>query len=644
MRNIFIKYLPYFFFFVAAFVYSLTLAPSLVEIDSGELAAVQFLPGIAHPSGYPLFTLIGHLFTKLPFPVRTITLGNIQAMIYTLGGIIFFYVTLLRIYRGSISEDTIAQNGKVKKPAKKKPAAVKNHQLPGLDVISLLFIAASGMLAFSLTVWRQSTSIEVYSLHFLLLNTILFFSVRAYFSSEVKTKFINNDWVLVFLIMGLSFANHLTTILIFPGIVFLYLKKTGITGSSIKRLIISGIPGFLLMLLFYLYLPITASANPALNWGNPVDFERIFRHVSGKQYQVWMFSSLDAAFKQLWYFLSRLPLEFGYIGIIPVVLGFFKAFRVQKSISVFVLINLLVTVFYSINYDIHDIDSYFLLSFISLTYFAFWGLFFIFELIKDSGRQSQFFTFSLIFVITPLVINFSKADRSEVYIFEDYTKSILASLPQNSIVLTYQWDYFISPAYYLQNVENIREDVVIIDKELLRRSWYFTQLSNSYPDVMRGIIKEKKLFLEALKPFERGDNYNPGILEKYYRAIMTNLISSNITARNIFIAPELVDNEMRKGELQLPGGFSIVPYGFLYKVVPDNSNYIPYTSGLPVIRIPSKTDSYIENIKLFTFSMFSSRALYENAYEETDNARKIIDWLKEYFPEKSLHPELMGIK
>jgi len=52
---------------VVFIVYVTTLAPSVVEIDSGELATVQVLLGIAHPTGYPLFTLLGHLFSLLPF-------------------------------------------------------------------------------------------------------------------------------------------------------------------------------------------------------------------------------------------------------------------------------------------------------------------------------------------------------------------------------------------------------------------------------------------------------------------------------------------------------------------------------------------------------------------------------------------------
>jgi hypothetical protein len=43
----------------AFLVYLKTLAPSVTFIDSGELAAVACTLGIAHPTGYPLFTLLG---------------------------------------------------------------------------------------------------------------------------------------------------------------------------------------------------------------------------------------------------------------------------------------------------------------------------------------------------------------------------------------------------------------------------------------------------------------------------------------------------------------------------------------------------------------------------------------------------------
>ena len=56
--NILKKYLALFISAAAFIIYLFTLAPSVVQIDSGELAALQITLGIAHPTGYPLFTII----------------------------------------------------------------------------------------------------------------------------------------------------------------------------------------------------------------------------------------------------------------------------------------------------------------------------------------------------------------------------------------------------------------------------------------------------------------------------------------------------------------------------------------------------------------------------------------------------------
>src|SRR4051812_34333959 len=48
-------------------IYGVTLCPSVGGGDSGELATVAYTLGIAHPPGYPLYTLFGKLFTTLPF-------------------------------------------------------------------------------------------------------------------------------------------------------------------------------------------------------------------------------------------------------------------------------------------------------------------------------------------------------------------------------------------------------------------------------------------------------------------------------------------------------------------------------------------------------------------------------------------------
>jgi len=77
-------------------VYLTTLAPSVVEIDSGELAAVQCTLGIAHPTGYPLFTILGYLFHLIPLPFSKIYQLNLLTSIWcSLGVGVFVYTSKL---------------------------------------------------------------------------------------------------------------------------------------------------------------------------------------------------------------------------------------------------------------------------------------------------------------------------------------------------------------------------------------------------------------------------------------------------------------------------------------------------------------------------------------------------------------------
>ena len=64
------------------FIYMTTLAPSVLHIDAGELAAVQATLGIAHPTGYPLFTILGYLFLLIPLPFAKIFSANILSSLW----------------------------------------------------------------------------------------------------------------------------------------------------------------------------------------------------------------------------------------------------------------------------------------------------------------------------------------------------------------------------------------------------------------------------------------------------------------------------------------------------------------------------------------------------------------------------------
>ncbi len=613
-------------------IYLTTLAPTVIQIDSGELTAVQVLAGIAHPTGYPLFTMLGYLFALIPLPFTKVYQLNILAAVWCGAGAALF------IYTSKFVLDNISFFQKKENnilPKNKKGSAIKSDD----QVISipegkkyLASILAGFALAFSQTFWFQSTSVEVYSFHIALLNLIILLSLKAYISYLKKDDFNPKAWIFLAMGLALGFSNHMTTLLVLPGIAYLYFEKNKFNLRSYKIIGIMLAVFIPLLILIYLYLPLKASADPILNWGNPNNFERFFRHISGKQYQVWLFSSTAAAKKQLAFFLTTLPAEFSIVLLISV-LGIFVTFFMARKFFYFSLINLIFTVFYSINYDIHDIDSYFLLAYISLAFFTVFGIIKILSVLKIGKYSYSISAVALIlFIAVEGFINYQEVDQSNTYSFKDYSTAVISSVSKNGIIFTYQWDYLVSPSYYFQFVENNRKDVVIIDKELLRRSWYYNQLKTDYPLVLKRLGNVVNKFLAALKPFENDQPYNPALLEKRYRELMTGLVSANITKRDFYVGPELFENEMQRGEFVLPPGYTLVPDLFLFKVV-KGKKYIPAANPDFKIRFPQNKNHYTKFIENIVGTMLTRRALYEMQYDKIERAKIYIQKIKNDLPD-----------
>jgi Protein O-mannosyl-transferase TMEM260-like len=642
MRGLFRRYFAALTGLAVFAVYLITLAPSVVQIDSGELAAVQSTLGIAHPTGYPLFTLLGFLFSKLPLPFTKIFKANLLAAIFCSLGVVF-------LVRSSYLMFGHPQVKPQPKPAAKKSRDKKplRPEAPwALDetarIISSVF---SGLLAaFSLTFWRQSSSVEVYSLHILLISLIIYALFRAYFSAAAeKTKSPLKPWLVFSLCLALGFTNHMTTLLLIPGAALLFFSKEKFGEPSFRKISYSLPVFFGVLLVFYSYLPLRASHRPAINWGNPVNWENFWRHLTGRQYRVWLFSSSQSAREHLAYFIKNLPVEFAYIGLAAIVVGLFYSRKRWKRLSWFLILNLLLTVFYAINYDISDIDSYFILAYISLAFFSAFGFAWLFELLKPRLRAAPLSIPILALpVLLQLVINLPKADERKLYVYEDYTRAVMGSVAPESVIFSYQWDYFISASLYFQQVEGFRKDVAVIDKELLRRSWYFDQIQTNHPDVLAGIHKEIGQFQDALRPFERGRDYNSALLETGYQDIMTKLIATNSGRHDYYIGPELVENELRRGEFKLPEGYQAVPQLFLYKVTRGDA-YVPCPDPEFSIRFPERLDEYTSFIRQIVARVLTDRTLYEIKFNQLDRARGLAEKLAKDFPEQPVPDQIKGL-
>ena len=663
---------------IVLIVYITTLAPSVVEIDSGELASVQVLLGIAHPTGYPLFTLLGHLFSLIPVHFSKIYQLNLLTAIWCSAAVIIFTLTCKTIL------DNLTVFGLTSSPVKsiKSKKELNKRGQPDkvqstIEVIGVIeeplkytaSVLCGLMLGFNRTFWNQGNAVEVYSLQAFMFVLIIWSLLKAYIA-PVADKGITKPWLIFAGILALGFTNHLTTLFVLPATAYIYFDKFRFRKYSIKRLIIMILAVFLpILIAIYLYLPLRALQNPPLNWGNPVDFERLLRHVSGWQFQVWFFKSTDVMKKQLDYYFSNLLPEFK-ICIVICLSGIIISFIKARKFFIFNIILLIFSLLYASNYDIVDIDSYFLLTYISLSFFGLFGIVWLlvelhFEKYKNSIAAMVIFVFLfiffrffvfvlvvwlllnllfkkqrhligtaciLLFIITEMTFNYKDNDLKDVHCFEDYSTSVLNSVKPNSIIFSYSWDILVSPSCYFQLVEHYRPDVVVVDKELLRRSWYYNQVNTQHSDVLKYMKSDITVFLDAIKPFERNETFDANLLETTYRKIMTDLVGTNIGSREVYISPELVDNEMQKGEFVLPTGYTIVPDNLLFRVV-KGKDYVPASDPDFSVRIPAQKNRYIDLIVNVAGGMLERRALYELQFNKIDRAKVYINKIRKDFPD-----------
>lgn len=529
-----------FVFLVSFIVYMMTLAPGLGFIDAGELATTASTLGIAHPTGYPLFTLIGHLFSILPIAATVIARLNIMSAFFAAMGAAACVYLVYEIHLNWLVAKTkvkIETKGKKKdeKPLELTTNETKAQQATAAGIFTGIIIA------FSETWWANATSIEVYPLHQFFLPVILMFFLRMLRTDSKR------DGFLFALTLGLSFSNHLTTVLLAPACLYGFFARFGFGGESWKRIGKLVLP-FVLGLLPYAYLFINASGNPLMNWGDPSTFDNFTKHVTGGQYKVWMFTGNNAG-KQFGEFWSGLPGEFSFLVILLTVASFLIFTRTifihRIHILIFLLFLFFGCLFYAINYDIHDIDSYFLLSYLVIgiiSSFLFHHVGMRIPAFSTNIRSYAYIAlwFAGLFGLVNAWGHYNDIDESGNHMVDDFTMNMLQNLPKDAIVISSAWDFWVSGSFYYQFVEKVRPDITVIDVALLRdRPWYYKHLEQVAPKLLANSRKELDAFMPHLIAFDRGDAIDGLAISITYRNFTEALVRNN-QDRPIFITTESV--------------------------------------------------------------------------------------------------------
>jgi hypothetical protein len=482
---------------VALAVYLVTMAPGLTEIDAGELAGVAATLGIAHPSGYPLFAIVGRAWTLVPWPLRTIGAMNLLSAVLAAGAVFLVHRTIRDLLPGKRAGDVGAWTG------------------------ALAF-------AFERTMWSVATVTEVHALQMFLDAAFLHAIVRA--GLWGRRAFRPRAFVAACYFGGLCLTNHLTSALLLPGFGLALWARRRELGP---RLVAEGFGAGLLGFSVYAFLPIRAAQFPVFDWGGVRTLEALWRHVTGAQYRVWMFASGDAFAANVRELAALLPAGFGWPVLLFAAAGIARA-RGIPGLLPGTLAMAVASVAYPLGYDIHDIETYFLAPFLLV---AIWiGLGFAFAAERLPPRVAPAL---LAAPLWPAIANFRDADRSDDRWVEAMARSFLETPRPGSVVLTAHWDVLLSPALYLREVEGVRRDLTLLDQEHFRRGWNLPWIARHHPDLIEGLQDEADALQLLLGRFERGEPYDRAEIQAQFVRVIDGVLANGSERGGAYVTQEI---------------------------------------------------------------------------------------------------------
>jgi len=602
MKNLLLKYYPELTGLFVFFIYLSTMSPTISEFDSGELAAVQATWGIAHPTGYPLFSLVGFLFSKAPIPVSIIFKLNFLNVLWCTLTII----TVIKIGSFLLNHNELISNNKF------KTILTNNYSIYSVLIASTL---GGISLAFSKTFWIQSSKVEVYSLQIFMTSLIIYSSLKAFINidnNNVTGKNTFKLWLLTFVLIGLGLANHLMTIYLVPGVIYLYFCQNTFKKEKIFSFILLSVVSICIASFFYLLMMFRAQMEPALNWGNVTNIASLFSHVSGKPYSHYMFQGLEIIKNQSLHLLAMFSFDFktnilsgesefsfllflGFSGLILSAIIYRKFFFYS-------LIATIISIFMALNYSIPDIEEYFLVAFLFLSLFIVIASYVVTSLLKDKTILRIIIVIIFFFLgFLQLGFNYSKIDRSKKFLYWDYPKALLESLDSNSYLLSNEWDFITSPTLYLQNVEKIRPDITVLSPHLLNyNKWYRQDLKLKYSN-FQDLFKQQK---------------------------------------NTYVTIEVYRDLIMTGQIKLNQGEYIIPDQLVLKIVKDTL-YHPAKDPTLLIRKhpnPSELDRYL--LRLIPF-MLEKRVIYELSFNKKERAKLYFKAITNLFPDYNISNDVL---
>ena len=452
---------------------------SVIGGDAGDFLSAIATRGIPHPPGYPLFSILGIIFSKF---IQTGTLAYKAAFISSLSSILTSALLYLLIFRIT---------GK-----------------------ALLAVIAVLTIIFAYPVFLYSVVVEVFALNNLFLVSVSYFAYL--FRKEGKKRYLR---AAVFL-FSLSLTNHHISLFLIPGLLFLIRKrlKSLKTGDFLTGLIL-----FVSGLTPYIYVFVSAKYNPAVNWMGSGKTENFLRLVFRSTYGTFTAGKFMGV--EIWSrFLNILSLfeyfykDITFWGAGFTLLGFIYLYLKSRKIFFYSAINILSFVFFLFYASFPIKDNFMLGTFerFMLPFYLFAGIPLSFGLVMTEKLISKFwqriFTWEktrgivILNMSVFLVIPFSLLIRNSRRILilkndataENFANDILGSAGEQGMILLSSDTPLFNSQYVYYSGRSYRK-IKLIHFSKLYLPFYIKQLNHEYPEIeVRDVLDTREKLEEFL--------------------------------------------------------------------------------------------------------------------------------------------------
>lgn len=414
-----------------------TLLPDVGTWDTAEFQAIGPVLGIAHPTGYPTYTMLAWLASVLLQPF-----GN-------------------EAYRADLLSALLVA-GAAGLLAIRATQATRRWPLG---------IIAGSAFAVTPVAWRVATRADAHALH-VFLAALMLVLLAAWASGHERGDARAGWWlVAAAAAFGLSMGNHALTLLLAPGIgIYVLMVEPRILWRRPRLVIACTGAVVLTTMLVYAYLPLRSSMDPPLDYANPETWGSFWYVVLGEQFQgsFRTLAPIADLVAGVWDELVRNLGTLSILALAGLVLGLLRHPRLTVLTALWFGCSWL----FALGYPNASIERYYLVPLLVAALWLALAADAIVDALRDlllrPGRDLAYrasvaalLLGLLVAVVWPLPTRHGQMDASDESYGRRWLEATFAALEPDAAVVSW-WSYS-TPLWYGRWVEGRRDDIVIID-------------------------------------------------------------------------------------------------------------------------------------------------------------------------------------